>query len=656
MEIGKFYFVKNSYFEKYDTKKQLMSNKESVDGNVSFRPCFFAFSDINNSNIIWCVPISSKVSKYEKIVNYKIDKLLKKGIKNPICNTIKFGKVLGEKRAFLIQNMFPVTQEYIESMYIDKHTKEPVYIQAETQQEIITNAKNVIKLFYKGQNVTLTNNLIEIYNNISKDLKQDINNDEVPVKDNIVLNNTNRIVLDITGKNQKSFVKEIETELKQGIKDVYTSERWIEWLKFNRNLYHYSARNRLLIFLQMPYATTIASMTDWNKKFNRTVIKGQGSQGLKILKPTEFYVDVKQSKLDEDGNKIIDSNGNIVTETVKVKRTGYIPVSVYDVSQTQGDPLPTLVDELKGFNADKDNILLAIEKITGIKPEFKDIAGGAKGYFTEEDGIKKIIINLGMSDEQTIKTAVHEMAHSILHNSSMKRSPEGNKSRETRELEAESIAYLVCQQLGIDTSDYSFGYLAGWTVGKTDELLAESLDTIINTSQELSNDLNYHLKRYNLSKCQCPEACEVFLKTSESLQKYDKDTYNKRVSEVDKISSQSKIFIEINISENPFFKEGEIWSLQDIDKIFHEVDLKTKEDLTNKGYPNCYEKVRFTVYFENKLPDGNITYSRIIERYDFADLTHNNLTEYLRSFPCYTKDLDPIINNMEQSRKQTKTR
>ena len=169
MQQGHFYFISDEYYNIFDPNKKLMQNKESIKGKPHDRPCFFAFPDKNQPHIFWCVPISSKLDKYKTIHDYKIEKQKQKGKRHPKCNTIRFGEVLGQNRAFLIQNIFPVTAKYIQSAYIDKNTGNEVTISPQTEKDIINNANDVLRLAFRGVPILFAD-VKEIYASLSKRL------------------------------------------------------------------------------------------------------------------------------------------------------------------------------------------------------------------------------------------------------------------------------------------------------------------------------------------------------------------------------------------------------------------------------------------------------------------------------------------------------
>lgn len=477
------------------------------------------------------------------------------------------------------------------------------------------NTKVSFEIEYDKQKFNLINNLGEKDSNL--------NNEEVVNKiftyypsiehtDDELKNIKNlleRKVLDHTGIKRNDFVEEILTNLDTGIKNVYTSDNWIKWLDFNSKFYSYSSRNRILIYLQMPYATNIASMSDWNKKFERQIIKGEGKKGIKILAPIENKFKTEEKVKDKNGEYVIE-DGKIKTETKEHKFISFIPVSVYDISQTQGKPVPTLMTELRGEVLDYAEILLAIEKTIKTPLIFEGIKGGAKGYFSEniKTGEKKVVIKEGMSEEQTIKTAIHEMTHFMLHNKDNLLNDDLDP--QTKELQAESVAYLVCKEFNIDTSQYSFNYLASWSQGKENKLLQDNIDIIIKTSEQIKNELLYHMKKINLNICKNPLACEKYLKSSEYLKNVPSaETYNLLIKKVDDISFDN-IFIEINQSDYKGITNGELYSHKQFNDLFVKADGECSNFYKSQNLENAYDKINFSVYYKDgeKFKKETVTY------------------------------------------------
>ena len=300
-------------------------------------------------------------------------------------------------------------------------------------------------------------------------------------------------------------VREITDKLEQGIKELFESERFKEYLRTMSKFYNYSFNNTLLIAMQKPEATYVAGYTSWQRNFDRQVMKGE--KGIKILAPAPYKAQEEREKIDPVTQKpVIGADGKTVTETVEVLRPAFKVVSVFDVSQTDGKELPDIiVDELKGTVENYEAFFDALRQESPVPISFEDIPGGAKGFFSPVES--RIAIQEGMSEIQTVKTAIHEIAHAKLHavKPDEKAAPEDKKDRHTKEVEAESVAYTVCQRYGIETSDYSFGYIAGWSSGKETKELKSSLDTIRKTAAEMIEGIDAKLKELVASREQAVE-------------------------------------------------------------------------------------------------------------------------------------------------------
>lgn len=300
-------------------------------------------------------------------------------------------------------------------------------------------------------------------------------------------------------------VKEITDKLEQGIKDLFESERFKEYLQTMSKFYNYSVNNTLLISMQKPDATLVAGYTSWQRNFDRHVMKGE--KGIKILAPAPYKDKVEQEMLDPKTQKpIMDSDGKPVMETVEVMRPAFKVVSVFDVSQTDGKELPDImVDKLTGNVEHYDDLFGVLKEISPVPVEFEKIESGAHGYYNTVE--KRIAIDEGMSEMQNIKTLIHEIAHAKLHavEPGEKVAPEDRKDRRTKEVEAESVACTVCQHYGLETSDYSFGYIAGWSSDKDTKELKGSLETIRNTASDMIESIDEKLKLLVVEKEQTTE-------------------------------------------------------------------------------------------------------------------------------------------------------
>ncbi len=283
-------------------------------------------------------------------------------------------------------------------------------------------------------------------------------------------------------------INEITDKLEKGIKELFDGDKFRKYLNTMSKFHDYSFNNTMLIAMQKPDATLVAGFNSWKNKFQRNVNRGE--KGIQIFAPAPYTIRKEQTKMDKDsGLPVLDNDGKPVTEEVEVKIPAFKVVSVFDVSQTSGKELPTLgVDELKGDVQNFEKFFEALKTVAPVPVTFEDIRSGAKGYFDKEKNT--IAINEGMSETQTVKTAIHEIAHSLLHNRNLIVSDlDKPKDRNTEEVEAESIAYTVCQHFGIDTSDYSFAYVASWGSGKELPELKASLETIRSTANDIINKL-----------------------------------------------------------------------------------------------------------------------------------------------------------------------
>ena len=298
----------------------------------------------------------------------------------------------------------------------------------------------------------------------------------------------------LTSEKPAEKLKEITDRLEQGIAELFDSERYKEYLKVMSKFHNYSFRNTVLIAMQKPDASLVAGFSAWKNNIERNVMKGQ--KGIKIIAPSPYKIKQEMQKIDPHTQKpIIGKDGKPVTEEKEVTIPAYKVVSVFDVSQTEGKELPDIaVDELTGDVDRYKDFFAALEKTSPVPIAFENIEGGSHGYYHLED--KRIAINEGMSELQTLKTAIHEIAHAKLHDIDLnapKDEQQPHVDRRTREVEAESVAYTVCQHYGLDTSDYSFGYVAGWSSGRELSELKSSLETIRSAAAEIINSIDENL-------------------------------------------------------------------------------------------------------------------------------------------------------------------
>ncbi len=280
---------------------------------------------------------------------------------------------------------------------------------------------------------------------------------------------------------RKAEMNEITAKLEKGVQDIFKSENYKDYLNFCAKLPRYSVNNQILIMMQKPEATMCQSFSGW-KEMNRIVKRGE--KGIRILAPSPYKMQKEQDKKDSFGKPVLDTDGEPVKETVEVTVNAFKPVSTFDVSQTEGDPIPTVgVNELVGSVNGYETLLAAIKDAVPVPISFEQIESGAKGYFSLDEN--KIVVQEGMSEAQTVKTLLHEASHQSLHSREAFDKNKENKTKNQKETEAESVAYVVCQHYGIDTSDYSFAYVATWSADKDVPELKASLDTIRRAASDL---------------------------------------------------------------------------------------------------------------------------------------------------------------------------
>lgn len=298
---------------------------------------------------------------------------------------------------------------------------------------------------------------------------------------------------------EKQKVKEITDRLEAGLKELFESEKYKSYLSTMSKFHNYSFNNTLLIALQKPEATLVAGYKAWQKNFERHVNKGE--KAIRILAPAPYKIKEERDKLDPvTGEMMFDENGMPQKEETEVTIPAFRAVSVFDVSQTDGKPIPELeAQELLSTVEGYEDFVQALMNVFPVPVSFEEIPGDSKGYFDTVE--KRIAVQKNMSESQTLKTMVHEVAHSMLHDKEVNQSMDvPAKDRNTKEVEAESVAFTVCQHFGIDTSEYSFGYIAGWSSGRDMKELKNSLDTIRRIASELITGIEGALQELQLNR------------------------------------------------------------------------------------------------------------------------------------------------------------
>ena len=367
-----------------------------------------------------------------------------------------------------------------------------------TEQGYVYNNKNTFSEWYNGRDIPKEYRIMS-YPQPTRLDPEKVEMDAIGTRQAVMLTTEPPqpqpvIPINLTAEKPAEKLKEITDRLEQGIMELFDSERYKEYLRVMSKFHNYSFNNTLLIAMQKPDASLIAGFTAWKNQFQRNVKKGE--KGIKIIAPSPFKIKQETEKIDPQTQKpVIGRDGKPVTEEKEITIPAYKVVSVFDVSQTEGKELPDIaVDALTGDVEQYSDFFAALEKTSPVPIGFEKIEGGAHGYYHLED--KRIALDEGMSELQTLKTAIHEIVHAKLHDIDLnapKDEQQPRVDRRTREVEAESVAYTVCQHYGLDTSDYSFGYVAGWSSGRELAELKSSLETIRSAAADIINSIDGHI-------------------------------------------------------------------------------------------------------------------------------------------------------------------
>lgn len=266
-------------------------------------------------------------------------------------------------------------------------------------------------------------------------------------------------------------IEEITKKLEEGVKGIYEGDGYKAFLDVMSKFHTYSVNNCILIAMQKPEATQVAGFKSWQKNFKRSVKKGE--KAIKILAPIphKFTKEIEN----EDGEKV----------QKEIQYMTFRAISVFDISQTEGDELPSICKMLEGSVEGFQSLINKLESLSPVPVAYEPISGGANGYYSH--ATNSIVVDAGLSEQQTVKTLIHEIAHSILHNKDNGKEKDADKN--TKEVQAESVAYTVCNWLGMDTSEYSFGYVAGWSAGREIKELTASMEVIRKAASEIIEGL-----------------------------------------------------------------------------------------------------------------------------------------------------------------------
>ncbi len=396
--------------------------------------------------------------------------------------------------------------------------------------------------------------------------------------------------------------KELMEKLEKGIRECMDGEKFRTYLKTQSMFHNYSVNNAFLIMMQKPNATRVAGFQTW-KKLERSVLRGE--KGISILAPSPYRYEKEVNKLDPKTKKpILDANNNILKEKITLEGLGFRKVTVFDVSQTAGKELPSICNELKGESLNSKNIIKAIEKISDVPVRYEDIQGGAKGYYSRKNNV--IALKEGMSMDQTVKTLIHEYAHSQLHNK-----PESIlMDRSTQEVQAESVAFIVSNKFGVDTSQYSFEYLASWSGNKELSQLKESLDIIQKTSDKIITQIEKELSKEIVTEVKLEKEVnennqkQIFPETSIQNKENVKETVKDEI-----VKLYSKEFPAIKYISDQTAK-----------------DIKELNDTRDKPYSIKGIKGNYKI-LGNKLDQGDASINELFNKHDriVSDLKNASL-------------------------------
>ena len=417
----------------------------------------------------------------------------------------------------------------------------------------------------------------------------------------------------LTADKPAEKLKEITDRLEQGITELFDSERYKEYLQVMSKFHNYSFNNTLLIAMQKPDASYIAGFNAWKNNFGRNVMRGE--KGIRILAPSPYKIRQEVEKKDpQTGKTVIGADGKPVMETKEIQIPAYKVVAVFDVSQTEGRELPSLsANELTGDVEQYEDFFAALEKTSPVPMGFEKIEGTAHGYYHLEE--KRIAIDEGMSELQNLKTAIHEIAHAKLHDIDLNAPQEGQPDRpdrRTREVQAESIAYTVCQHYGLDTSDYSFGYVAGWSSGRELAELKSSLETIRATAAEIINSIDGHFAELTKARETAKEQ-EAETQTAPDL--------------------TAEPTVTILYSESSQLREGETFPLSRANALIEALD---EASLASPGYDKTEFRIDYVMngkadHYEGRqdLGDGDGSLVEHIEQYHTHYLNNGEWDNYL---------------------------
>jgi len=454
--------------------------------------------------------------------------------------------------------------------------------------------------------------------------------------------------------NIEKQLKEISERLEQGVKEIFTSERYTEYLNIMSKFHNYSFNNTLLITMQKPEATLVAGYQAWQKKFNRHVKRGE--KGIQIIAPAPIREKQEIEKIDPVTKEpVIGDDGQPETEIVEMVIPRFRVTTVFDVSQTEGEPIAELeVPELTGSVQFYDTFMEALQNISPVPIRMMEIEGEAKGYYHQTE--KYIAIQENMSNVQTMKTGVHEVSHALLHDREVMDAEGILKDRTTKEVEAESIAYIVCNHFGLDTSEYSFTYIASWCESKDMKALRASMDTIRKTSAEIIGNIEEQMHEIELERPirETFHREDVILHLSGSMgSEYSYNLVENMTAE----QLQENVREYVTLLEQDEISEDEKPLEEFLEDRGATITVLYASDGVGENYPIDFFDVAYDAdtgidYFSELTPKEQA--EMLVEKAEFPRTIFTEeekafVTEYAETFPGQVERLNDLVWDMRES-------
>ena len=454
--------------------------------------------------------------------------------------------------------------------------------------------------------------------------------------------------------NIEKQLKEISERLEQGVKEIFTSARYTEYLNTMSKFHNYSFNNTLLITMQKPEATLVAGYQAWQKKFNRHVKRGE--KGIQIIAPTPVREKQEIEKIDPDTQEpIIGEDGQPETEVVEMIIPRFRVATVFDVSQTEGEPIAELeVPELTGSVQFYDTFMQALQSISPVPIRMMNVEGDAKGYYHQTE--KYIAIKEDMSNVQTMKTGIHEVSHALLHDREVMDAEGVLKDQTTKEVEAESIAYIVCNHFGMDTSEYSFTYIASWCESRDMKALKASMDTIRKTSAEIIGNIEEQMHEIEIERPirETFHREDVILQLSGSMgSEYAYDLVENMTAE----QLRENVMEYVTLLEQEELSEDEKSLEEFLEDRGATITVLYASDGVGENYPIHFFDVAYDAdtgiaYFSELTPKEQA--EMLVEKAEFPRTIFTEeekafVTEYAETFPGQVERLNDLVWDMRES-------